>query len=81
MYMKSIIKYIFMVFVFGILVMPNAKAQQTLSLQDAVNLALEKNPEIAASNLELEKSKQQKVISRSLFLPFDKRRRAGESLF
>ena len=67
--MKSIIKYIFIVFAFGILVMPNAKAQQTLSLQDAVNLALEKNPEIAASNLELEKSKQQKIISRSLLLP------------
>ena len=39
--MKSIIKYIFIVFAFGIFVMPKAKAQQTLSLQDAVNLALE----------------------------------------
>jgi hypothetical protein len=34
-----------------------------------VTLAVERNPEIAASSLELEKSRQQKIISRSLFLP------------
>jgi outer membrane protein TolC len=67
--MNSLKKYIFILFAFGVFSTPNAKAQQTLTLQDAVDLALEKNPEVAASNLELEKSRQQKIISRSLFLP------------
>ena len=67
--MNSLKKYIFILLAFGVFSTPNAKAQQTLTLQDAVDLALEKNPEVAASNLELEKSRQQKIISRSLFLP------------
>ena len=46
-----------------------AQAQQQLSLQDAVDLAITRNPELAASQLEVEKAQQQKVISRSLFLP------------
>lgn len=66
--MNTLIKYITILFAVGSL-MPTARAQQKLSLQDAVNLAVEHNPEIAASTLEIEKSKQQRVISRSLFLP------------
>ena len=66
--MNTILKYIIILFAVGIS-MPAAKAQQKLSLQDAVNLAVENNPEIAASSLEIEKSKQDKIISRSLFLP------------
>jgi outer membrane protein TolC len=66
--MNTILKYITILFAVGIFV-PTAEAQQKLSLQDAVNLAVENNPEIAASSLEIEKSKQQKIISRSLFLP------------
>lgn len=46
-----------------------AAAQQKISLQEAVNLAAKNNPEIAAGILETEKSKQQKIIARSLFLP------------
>lgn len=66
--MNSIIKYIALVFALGVIA-PSGKAQHKISLQEAVNLAIEKNPEIAATNLEIEKSKQQKVVSRSLFLP------------
>lgn len=66
--MNTILKYITILFAVGTVV-PAAEAQQKLSLQDAVNLAIENNPEIAASSLEIEKSKQQKIISRSLFLP------------
>lgn len=66
--MNIFLKYITILFAVGIFV-PAAEAQQKLSLQDAVNLAVENNPEIAASSLEIEKSKQQKIISRSLFLP------------
>ena len=43
--------------------------QKRLSMQEAVALATESNPELRASQLEIEKSRQQKVISRSLFLP------------
>lgn len=44
-------------------------AQQKLSLQDAVTLAIENNPEIKATALEIEKAQQQRIISRSLLLP------------
>jgi outer membrane protein TolC len=53
----------------GIFSIPPAGAQQKLSLQDAVDLALTSNPELAAGKLEVQKAQQQKVISRSLFLP------------
>jgi outer membrane protein TolC len=66
--MNSIIKYITLALALGVIA-PSAKAQHKLTLQEAVNLAIEKNPEISASALEIEKSKQQSVISRSLFLP------------
>ncbi len=67
--MKSIIKYISFSVAISLLLISQAKAQQKLSLQEAVTLAVQRNPEIEASKLEIEKSKQQKVISRSLFLP------------
>jgi outer membrane protein TolC len=46
----------------------NLKAQQ-LSLDDALTLAQANNPELKASQLEIEKANQQRVIARSLFLP------------
>lgn len=67
--MNSIIKNLTVVLALGILSIPTAKAQQKLSLQEAVDLAVAKNPEIVASELEVQKARQQKVISRSLFLP------------
>ncbi|WP_276374794.1 TolC family protein [Chryseolinea sp. H1M3-3] len=66
--MKSISKYILLALAFGAFT-PNVKAQQKLSLQEAVNLAVDQNPEILARDLEIEKSRQQKIVSRSLFLP------------
>ena len=63
------IKLIALSIVVGIISILPARSQQQLSLQDAVDLALHRNPEIAATNLEVEKAQQQKVISRSLFLP------------
>ena len=66
--MNSTIKYLPFVFA-GLFAIQTSNAQQKLSLNDAVTLAVEHNPEIEASNLEIEKSKQQKIISRSLFLP------------
>ena len=63
------IKLIALSIAVGIISILPARSQQQLSLQDAVDLALHRNPEIAATNLEVEKAQQQKVISRSLFLP------------
>jgi outer membrane protein TolC len=40
-----------------------------LSLKDAVTLASENNPELKASELEVSKSLQQRVVSRALILP------------
>jgi outer membrane protein TolC len=42
---------------------------QTLSLDEAINLARANNPELKASQLEIEKARQQKTIARSLLLP------------
>jgi outer membrane protein TolC len=42
---------------------------QDLSLDDALTLAQANNPELKASQLEIEKANQQRVIARSLFLP------------
>lgn len=67
--MNSIRKHIFMVLALGASIAPAAWAQQKLSLQEAVNLAITKNSELAASSLEVEKSRQQKIVARSLFLP------------
>ncbi|HEX6223976.1 MAG TPA: TolC family protein [Chryseolinea sp.] len=67
--MNSILKNIIIAVAVSGFWTTGARAQQSLSLEEAVNLALAKNPEIAASNLELEKSRQEKIISRSLFLP------------
>ncbi|MBA4057850.1 MAG: hypothetical protein C0490_24250, partial [Marivirga sp.] len=67
--MKSTINSIITGFVVGVFVTLTAAAQHKLSLQDAVTLAAKNNPEIAASVLETEKAKQQKIIARSLFLP------------
>jgi outer membrane protein TolC len=52
------------------LVSVNALAQQRLSLEDAVNLASSNNQELKARRLEVEKTQQQKVVARSLFLPY-----------
>ena len=44
-------------------------AQQSLSLSEAVSLAAENNAGIKAAKLDVEKSREQKVIARSLLLP------------
>ena len=46
-----------------------ANAQENLSISDALNLALSANPELQAGALEVSKTAQGKLISRSLFLP------------
>lgn len=46
-----------------------AYGQQVLSLEDAVNLAVERNPDLKAASLEIDKSKDQQVIARSAWLP------------
>ena len=63
------IKYIALTLTVSIISILTARSQQQLSLQDAVDLALTRNPEIAATHLEVEKAQQQKIVSRSLFLP------------
>jgi outer membrane protein TolC len=65
--MKSL-KYIVPLFV-SFLLIPQLRAQQKLSLQDALNIALSANPELRSSSLEVNKAAQEKVIARSLFLP------------
>jgi outer membrane protein TolC len=55
--------------------------QKRLSLQEAVTLAAENNPELKASQLEIDKSRQQKVISRSLLLPTIHATAAGNHYF
>lgn len=67
--MNSTFKYIFLAFVASILAPSITNAQQKLSLLEAVTLADQRNPELLSSKLEIEKSRQQKIISRSLFLP------------
>lgn len=57
------------IFLFLIVIAFSSQAQQKISLQEAVTLAKENNPEIKVSNLDVERSRQQKVIARSLFLP------------
>jgi outer membrane protein TolC len=59
-----------LIFLSGLLFSQHTQAQkQKLSLDDAITLARSSNKEIKVSALEVEKSKQQRVISRSLFLP------------
>lgn len=67
--MKSVIKFISLGFFVSASIIQTTIAQQKLSLQDAVTLAVQRNPELAASTLEVEKSGYQKTIARSLFLP------------
>jgi outer membrane protein TolC len=55
--------------VVSLLLIGELRAQQQLSLEDALALALNNNPEIKSSALEVEKAGQEKIISRSLFLP------------
>ena len=67
--MKLNIRSLALILTVSISSIPPASAQQKLSLEDAVDLALTGNPELAAGQLEVQKAQQQKVISRSLFLP------------
>ncbi|MBL0745284.1 TolC family protein [Chryseolinea lacunae] len=43
--------------------------EQKLSLQEAVSQAMADNPELKASKLDIDKSQQQFIVSRALFLP------------
>ena len=65
--MKST-KYI-VPFLAGLFFLADVVAQQQLSLQEALILALDNNPELKQSSLEMRKAAEQKVIARSLFLP------------
>lgn len=67
--MKNLIKHILVVAAVVSFTPPVAMAQQKISLQEAVNLAISNNPEIAARSLEVDKAAEQRIISRSLFLP------------
>jgi len=55
--------------ILALLFVSELQAQQKLSLRDALSLALVHNPDLKSSLLEAEKAGQEKVISRSLFLP------------
>lgn len=66
--MKTLIKII-ITLAFALAVI-KLTAQQRLTLEDAVHLASENNQELQARKLEVEKTQQQKVVARSLFLPY-----------
>lgn len=53
----------------ALLFLAEARAQRQLSLRDALSLAVDNNPAIKSSVLDLENAGQERVISRSLFLP------------
>lgn len=55
--------------VFALPFLGEVRAQQKLSLDEALRLALSNNPELRHGTLEIEKSTQEKVVARSLFLP------------
>jgi outer membrane protein TolC len=66
--MKTLVRiFITVAFAFAL---TRISAQQRLTLDDAVNLASENNKELQARKLEVEKTRQQKVVARSLFLPY-----------
>src|SRR4051812_13556236 len=65
--MKSL-QYIFIIFL-GVIIAHPLRAQQDLSLQDALTIALSSNAELKSTSVEIKKAEQQKVIARSLFLP------------
>lgn len=56
-------------FLLAFLLLTELRAQAHLSLREALSVALENNPELKSSSLEVDKAAQDKVISRSLFLP------------
>jgi outer membrane protein TolC len=66
--MKTYIKSLVTVLALSVLT-HTAKSQHVLSLQEAISIAAEHNPGLQASRLEIEKSRQQKVIARSALLP------------
>ena len=68
-FMKSIYKFSFLIIVALIVSLRSGYAQQSLSLTEAITLARANNRELKASELEIEKANQQKVIARSAFLP------------
>lgn len=64
-------KYIRTIWAAGLIFIGGATYAQpkSLTLKEAVELARQNNPELQASALEVSKSQQQKVLSRSLLLP------------
>lgn len=66
--MKSI-KYSLLYIIALIVFVPSGYAQKKLSLNEVLSLAKANNRELKASQLEIEKANQQKVIARSAFLP------------
>ncbi|HEU5147991.1 MAG TPA: TolC family protein [Chryseosolibacter sp.] len=65
--MKSL-KYIVQV-TLALLLMAELRAQDQLSISEALSLALVNNPELKQSALEIRQAHEEKVIARSLFLP------------
>ncbi|MBA4144987.1 MAG: hypothetical protein C0523_04430 [Cytophaga sp.] len=66
---NNYIKYIAMAVSLVVSVSTVYAQPKQLTLQEAVKLATENNPELKISQKEIEKSAQQKVVARSLFLP------------
>lgn len=67
--MRSIINFLYVGIAISAISLTTASGQQKLSLDDAVTLAAQQNPQLEQSKLEIEKSRQGRIISRSLFLP------------
>lgn len=60
---------IYKILTLSLLIVGFQSKAQNLSLNDVLGLAQSNNPELKATQLEIEKAQQQKVIARSYFLP------------
>lgn len=59
----------FVQIILALLLMAELRAQQQLSISEALSLALAHNPELRQRSLDIRKAHEEKVIARSLFLP------------
>lgn len=59
----------FVQIILALLLLAELRAQQQLSIGEALSLALANNPELRQSSLDVRKAHEEKVIARSLFLP------------
>jgi outer membrane protein TolC len=63
-----LLKYTFILFL-SISTTHSTFAQQAISLQEALSIAISANPELKSAELEVRKAEQQKIIATSQFLP------------